>query len=377
MMITEEFDALTTIPSVRPRVVATILLDDCGELVVPAIESVRDQVDTILCIDTTPAREKNPTVRLARRVAGDKFVDRDLSLPMLGGARVIRRGWNGSAADARNFALAICCKWENAYALTLDTDERIDWHGLDLRDTLALNPTIDTWMVPSGDGTPYTKERVFKLPAKGRWIGRVHEGYFDPGHRQVLPLATFSEIGKTPAQYKARFERDIPLLLAQIAEQPGVARWLYYLGDTYHNLGRYEEAARAWVECATHRQWLEESAWACYRAAVVFEEILHRRGEASDAVGLGLARQVTPELAWYGSLLAHRVGRDNDAILLASLAVNAAKYGEERVSFRSAEAWTYKPYEVLRYAHANLGHAEEAEKFRLVCEHLRRELEGA
>jgi tetratricopeptide (TPR) repeat protein len=373
-----------------PWIIATILLDDCGELVVPAIESVLAQVDAVLCLDTTTTKQgKNKTMALARKVAGGKFLGHALLLRR-GESKSLRRGWNGSAADARNYALRSYSytqarRWDEerqevveatTYMLTLDTDERMIWNGLDLRGTLEQNPEIETWLLPSADGTPYTKERVIRSPAAGRWIGRTHEGYFGPAARAVLPLASFTEIAKTPEQYAARFERDIPLLLAEIADRPDDARWRYYLGDTYHNLGRYEEAVRLWTECAILRGWQEEGAWACYRAATDMEEQLHQRPQARDMVGLGLARQITPELAWLGALLAHRDGRQRDAILLASLAVNAARMGEERVGFRAAEAWTYKPYEVLHYAHAALGNEEEAEKFRLICDHERKRLEG-
>lgn len=353
----------------KPRIVATILLNDCGDLVVPAIESVIEQVDTILCIDTSQVSQHNRTIALARHAAGRKYLGHKLLLPKDDVDRadnVHRRGWNGSASDARNFALSVAAVFnDSSYAMTLDTDERIQLNGIDLRATLAANPEVQTWLVATADPSGYSKERLFKLPAVGHWEGRTHEAYVEYGLRAPLPYATFSEVAKTPEEYQARFERDIPLLEAEIAEHPEVPRWHCYLGETLHNLKRWEGAVEAYIACMSKRGWPEEGAWAAYMAATILGERLGRHAEAIDLCGLGLARMVTPELAWYAAYLAHKLGRQQDAINLAQLAIRAADRHEERVSFRYAPAWTYKPLEVLHFAHAVLGDTVKAEEYRV------------
>lgn len=360
-----------------PRVVATILLNDCGDLVVPAIESVRDQVDVILCIDTTRT-QRNQTFKIARRAAGKKFRWIRLVLPVGDGPDDgYDYGWNGSAADARNFALQQAVE-HGDWALTLDTDERIDWNKVNLHETLLHegNASADVLVVQSSDNA-YFKERLYRLPAKGKWVGRVHEGYIDGGERSELPLVTFSEIGKTPEEYRARFERDLVALGQEVIDHPEIGRWWCYLGDTHYNLGQYREAVVAWVRCATCRTWNEEGAWACYRAATTLGEQFGEYPEAADLCGLGLARHATPELAWYMGYLAHKTGRQHDAIRWSHLALDIAqKGGEKRYSFRYPPAWTYKPYEVLHYAHLHLGAIEDAANYLGFMEEAKAKLEG-
>src|SRR5262245_39228653 len=116
------------------KIVATVLTHNCGQTVVPAIASVLDQVDLVLVIDTE--RGGNPSVTLAKQIAGPKYRGRQLMLRRDESVATLHSGWNGSFADARNFALHMAGVLGADWMLTIDTDERIDWGDLSLRATL-------------------------------------------------------------------------------------------------------------------------------------------------------------------------------------------------------------------------------------------------
>lgn len=334
------------------KLVATVIMHDCGEIVADAIASVVNVVDTVLCLDTEPQR--NPSIIHARLAAGDKF-------------QVRRVRWQRNFAAARNYAHKLALGLGADWALTIDTDERIDWGDLDLRATLGINTEADVFLMPRGDGQ-YAKERVFRLPPSGRWVGRTHEAFVttDGKPRPILPWATFSELDKTPAQLAAKFAHDEEVLQEEILDHPQDARWRYYLGATYKDTGRYQDAARAWGQCVALGGWREEAAWAAYQCAVVLAEHLDNLKGAKNMVGLGLARMLTPELCWYAGYLALRSGEPQEAILWAEHALQVGNRGPERVNFRYSPAWREKPFEVLHYAHAAMGHQIDAEHY-LAC----------
>jgi hypothetical protein len=63
-----------------------------------------------------------------------------------------------------------------SWAIVVDTDGRVNLDGIDLHESMA-GMTCDVLTVPHIDGM-YTKPRIFRLPARGVWIGQTRE-YFD------------------------------------------------------------------------------------------------------------------------------------------------------------------------------------------------------
>jgi hypothetical protein len=347
-------------------IAATVLAHDCGEMIGDAIASVVDQVDYVIVINTEPGA--NPSLALAKRVAGSKY--RRANLILLGGHGPVardhhvalwRNGWNGSFADARNFALRQAQTYRADWALTLDTDERIAWGDLALRPTLETNPEYDVYLMWRDDRS-YAKERLFRIPSRGRWVGRTHEAFIlaDNNHRPALPYASFAERGKTPEQLAAKFARDEAALLREIDEHPADPRWHFYLGATYHDTGRDDAAAHAWWGVAEMPGWHEQAAWAAYQAAWLYCERLGDPEMARHCVGLGVTRMLTPELCWYTGYLALKDGRPTDALLWGEQALAVATKGEARIFFRWMPAWREKPYELLYYANLALGNDGDA-----------------
>lgn len=333
-------------------IAATILLGDAGEMVAEAIASVLPQVDFVLGINTVAGRE-NPTLDLARLAGGHKFRETRLLVPSAMGN--MRAGWNGSFAAARNFALRAALSRGADWALTIDTDETIAWGDLDLRATVEANPEYDVYLMWRDDGH-YAKERLFRLPTEGRWVGRTHEAFIltENNHRPALPGATFHERDKTPEQLAEKFARDKLALLAEIKDHPDDPRWQFYQAATYHDTGEYATAAAIWSGVAVMPGWDEQAAWAAYQAAIIYGERLGAAPQARKLAGTGLARMVTPELCWYLGYLYHRAGEHQQAILMADLALKTAVVGPARIFFRWMPAWAEKPYELLHFAHLAL-----------------------
>ena len=332
------------------KLISLTLTGNNEALIGDAIQSVVGWVDQCLVIDTGVT---DRSLEVARRVAGDKYVERKFP-------------WVRDFSAARNFALDAAHELGADWAINVDTDERIELRGEELRQLCEKAPEGVLMMF---DGThTYAKERVFRLPIRVRYTGPTHEAYeaFKVGAK-TLEKARFVELPKTPEEYRRKFERDVDILSEFTGKHPDSARYFYYLGDSLQNLGRQEEAVVAYRRCAALRGWNEESAWACYRCAEALLQ-LKRPRDAIDECAAGLARHAgIAELAWLAGFAAWQLGDAEQCVFWALMAVPMGQYKgnfklARRISFRNPAALYEGPYDLLRFALRRLGDAAGADE---------------
>ena len=340
-------------------IVSTTLTANRAGVIGAALASVIEQVDRCLVIDTGVTDD---TLAVARQVAGDKL-------------HVVAFPWVHDFSAARNFALQSAHDMGASWAMTLDTDERLSFvPEFDLR--AVLRARADEALLVAYEGGSYAKERLFRLPAKGRWSGPTHEAYIGP-RGGILPGVTFTELPKDAMTLQRKFQRDANILGAHTSRNPGDPRWHYYLGASLHDLGRFDAAIQPFLACAALRGWDEEGAWACYRAAECYGT-MGRWNDAIETCAKGLAlRPATAELAWLAAVASMKSGRYVSAIAWANMAIanglyNGTPYPVERIGFRNLVALYEGPYEVLRQCYERLGDEGLAESAARTCQHARR-----
>jgi tetratricopeptide (TPR) repeat protein len=313
-----------------------------------ALRSIVDWVDACIVICTSDdLADIAAVVEAAHAVVGDKLVS--ASWP-----------WQSDFAAARNYALDLGGEEGPAWLVTLDCDERIVVApGFDVRSFLDAS-TKGAYLCQDGART-YAKQRFIRVPCKTRWICRTHEAF--PTHelgQEHLPRVTFDELEKTPAQLRAKFERDARILREDIDRDPKDPRYHYYLGASLHGLGDLPGAIDAFRSCARLRGWPEESAWACYRAAELLVQ-LGRHDEAVDACSAGLSRHAgIAELCWLAGVASYRAGRADQAAYWAKLAEVHGERGDglalrSRLGFRAPVGLREGPPDILRFALRAIG----------------------
>jgi tetratricopeptide (TPR) repeat protein len=197
-----------------------------------------------------------------------------------------------------------------------------------------------------------------------------------------VPGVLVSELNKTPAQLKAKFERDRVALEQHTVANPKDPRWWYYLGATYSDLsdmaptGEREElrqkAVVAFGRCQQLRGWNEESAWACYRGA----DMLCKLGQYQEAVewcAKGLARHAgIAELAWLAAYASWQRQDPEQAVQWAHMAIPnglfitcrtdyPGRFRAKRIGFRNVGALWEGPFDILRFALRKVGDNEGAD----------------
>src|SRR5260370_25951782 len=89
--------------------------------------------------------------------------------------------------------------------------------------------------------------RLFKLAADIRWAHRIHEQITPALRRKEFPLREADVVIRhtgyqSPEVTSHKWERNLRLLLLDIAEYPNDPSTLFHLGMTYTLLARYAEA---------------------------------------------------------------------------------------------------------------------------------------
>lgn len=336
-----------------PFLISVTLTGNAETLIEDALRSVLPWVDACLIVDTGAT---DNSIAAARAVAGAKYRGATFS-------------WIDDFAAARNYGFEVAAATGAAWAVILDTDERIDSGHVDVR--LALARSSDSILLVPHDSRTYAKERFFRLPVPGHFVGPTHE-YFqqEQGTRGELAGVRFQEEPKSEAGYRVKFERDLDILQRCVRDGPENARWLYYQGDALQNLGQHVEAIESFRRCSALSHWDEEAAWACYRAAQSFIA-LSEWHEAVSSCAAGLARHAgMAELPWLAAYASWEVGNAAQAAYWAQSAIAVGQFvgvggAIPRVGFRHPPALYEGPYDVLRFALRALGDgagADEAER---------------
>ena len=197
------------------------------------LESIRDQVDEIVVVDTG-SRDCTPEIAAA------------------GGARVLEFSWCDDFAAARNHALDAAT---GAWILYIDADERLEVPpGMRLAELFSAQgyAAIRLKFRPRLGYSPYSELRLFLSDPRIRFEGRIHE--------RVVPsvLAVCKSdglaIGQTDAViqhlgYEAdqspKHIRNLPLLMRAVEDDPDRVYYWWHLGETLAAVGDLAEAEAA------------------------------------------------------------------------------------------------------------------------------------
>jgi tetratricopeptide (TPR) repeat protein len=315
-----------------------------------AATSVIDFVDE-LCLINTGITDN--TIGVVRDAVGDKL-------------HVESYAWTNDFGAARNAALECALKRGADWSLFVDTDERFAFPGYKTRS--ELNQALDganIWLVQQQNGT-YAQDRFIRIPTNAFWHGRVHEGLCSTEKRSILPGCSFYELPKNPESLKSKFERDLVVLLEEVAVHKDKPRWHYYLGQTLECLGETRKAIDAYDNCIMLDGWADESAWACYTAARCCSTLgEYKQAEKFCAAGMTRKPRM-PELPWLAGWCCYKRGAYEDAIawseVAAALGGRTARH--DSGMFVYPPAWWEAPYDVMRWSYKAMGHrdAELAEE---------------
>jgi len=221
-----------------PRIAATLIMRNEARCIRRCLDSVRPYVDAMVVLDTGST-------------------DDSIAIAQACGAQVHHLPWPDDFAAARNHVLALA---DADWNLVIDADEWIASGGEALRGWCDGPPRLgalcirSSFDLPQHGGTtfPATRSWIARLLPRGvRYAGRIHEQPVS-----ALPLGRIDLLiehdGYEDAQSAGKRDRNTPMLLAELRNDPENPYLLYQLGKEAETARDYGRAAD-WYEQATAR----------------------------------------------------------------------------------------------------------------------------
>lgn len=162
-----------------------------------------------------------------------------------------------SARDYVQYGL----KWDLAttYGLLLDADMVFEPGTLKQQPLGELGYTI----LQSNGDLEYPNCRLIRMDHPWKCTGVTHEYWDGPAFPLDKSICWIND--KNDGGCKSdKFERDARLLEAGLAEKPDDVRYMFYLAQTYHCLGRHEDAIRMYEKRYAAGSWVEEQWYSLY-----------------------------------------------------------------------------------------------------------------
>jgi SAM-dependent methyltransferase len=154
------------------------------------------------------------------------------------------------------------------YLLLLDADMTVDATA-PLPDQL----TADSYLLRHAGEPEHWVKRLVRGNRSWCYLGSTHEYVTTEGHDQEERLhALVIEHHADGGASTNKLERDAQLLERDLAHEPTNARAVFYLAQTYRDLGQLQTAVELYERRASMEGWREEVFYSLYQAGVLYAE---------------------------------------------------------------------------------------------------------
>jgi tetratricopeptide (TPR) repeat protein len=175
----------------------------------------------------------------------------------------------------RNIALDECLIIPSDFILLLDADMIIDFRIFDKN--ILLKDNIDIFTILQGtDDFYYENARIIKNNGNFKYKGVTHEylsstqdskyGFIT---KDTLFIRDFGDGGSK----NDKFERDIQLLLKGIEDEPYNERYVFYLANSYYDIGQFETAIKYYNKRIEFGKWEQEVWYSYYRIGLCYKNL--------------------------------------------------------------------------------------------------------
>ena len=245
----------------------------------------------------------------------------------------------------RNFSLFNCVGLSD-YVLLLDADMILDIRNFS-KNMLAMS---DSFCILQGsDQFYYQNMRIVKNNGLYKYMGVTHEYIDAPSNNRKINIDKsqlfINDYGDGGCK-SDKFERDVLLLTNGIANDPTNVRYHFYLANSYHDLGKNEDAIEMYKKRIALGGWNQEVWYSYYRIGLCYKNM----NKMSDAIYYWLeAYNYLPERleALYEILYYYRVkGNQKLGIAIYNMckSIFDKKLNIDDYLFLQASTYSYKIY---------------------------------
>ena len=179
----------------------------------------------------------------------------------------------------RNFALQSCLGMTD-YVILLDADMVLEIKNFDKN---ILSKADSFYILQGIDSFYYPNMRIVKNNGLYSYCGVTHEYINIPPESRILGFEKndlfIRDLGDGGSKHN-KFERDIQLLIDGIKEEPKNERYHFYLANSYHDSGNFNEALEFYKKRIQFGGWQEEVWYSYYRTGLCYKNM----GKMNDAI---------------------------------------------------------------------------------------------
>jgi len=192
----------------------------------------------------------------------------------------VKKGINGKIIQEpfknfcynRNFALKECIGLAD-FVLLLDADMILKLNNFEK----SMLSKADSFSILQGNEAFYYQNlRIIKNNGLYKYIGVTHEYIDTPSNNNSIFLDKsvifIIDIGDGGSK-SDKFQRDIRLLIEGLKHEPNNARYHFYLANSYHDNGNFEEAIKFYKKRIELEDWKEEVWYSYYRIGCCYKKM--------------------------------------------------------------------------------------------------------
>ena len=172
----------------------------------------------------------------------------------------------------RNFSLFSCIGLSD-YVLLLDADMILDIRNFN-KNMLSMADSFN--ILQGSDQFYYQNMRIVKNNGLYKYVGVTHEYIDTPSNNKNMNIDKtqlfINDYGDGGSK-SDKFERDVLLLTNGIIDEPSNVRYHFYLANSYHDLGKNEDAIEMYKKRIALGGWNQEVWYSYYRIGLCYKNM--------------------------------------------------------------------------------------------------------
>lgn len=245
-----------------PKICLNMIVKNESKIIGRLLQSVVPFIDTYCICDTG---SDDNTIE----VITDFFKDKEIS------GKIVREPFKDFGYN-RNYAKLECLDMDADYLLLMDADMELQINTEDIsefKDNLSKDAY---YMFQGNEGFFYKNLRLVENSAEYSYQGVTHE------YLQTKPDSDIGAIDKNVlfindigdgGSKKNKFKRDVQLLREGLKNEPDNVRYMFYLANSYLNLGQYHGAIETYKKRILMGGWKEELWYSYYSIGKAYLEL--------------------------------------------------------------------------------------------------------